>query len=150
MTMDWNPDKRYSFGCSSDAMEKFDEIADREGKSRSEKLRELVEEEVRQKTNLSGRAVDLPDNDELAAAYQTLHEEVYADHRSRPKMRMEDAKNLLYSTELPKDNVVDKLIKPLEKRGYVTVGWGLSTVWVGVRPMTDSEDYAEPPQEATA
>ncbi|MFC7057227.1 ribbon-helix-helix domain-containing protein [Halovenus salina] len=148
MTMDWNPDSRISFGCSSDAIDALDEIADREGMNRSEKLRELVEDEIRKKTNVGGPAADLPDDDELAAAYQTLHEEVFAEHRSRPKMRMEEAESLLYSKQIPKDSVVDKLIKPLERQGYVTIGWGMSEVWIGVRPMDHQTDGE--PAEATA
>lgn len=152
VTMDWNPTTRCSFGVSGDALDKLDEIAEREGMNRSEKLRELVRKEVERKGDLDGPQPVLPDDEQLADAYETLHGRAYADHKQQPRVPLETAKNKLYRQDTPKSSVLDDVIKPLQSQGYVSVTPGHETVWVVVRPMTytDGEDHAEPPQEATA
>lgn len=152
MTINWNPDSRVSFGCSSDAIEKLDEIAERENMNRSEKLRQLVKKEVQAKGDLDGPTPVLPDDEELADAYETLHSRAYAEHKTHPRVRLEKAKNKLYTNDTPKSAVIEDIIKPLERLGYVSVDPGHETVWVVVRQMTytDGEDIVQRPQEATA
>lgn len=151
MTMDWDPDSRVSFGVSNDALEALDDIAEQEDKNRSEKLRELVRKEVEAKGDLDGPRPVLPDDEELADAYQTLHSRAYADHKKHPRVTLESAKNRLYSNNTPKSAVVDELLKPLQRLGFVSIDPGRANVWVVVRRMqyTDGEDAAKPP-EATA
>lgn len=139
MTMDWNPTGRVSFGVSDDAIDVLDEIADREGVSRSEKLRELVKREVQRKRDLGNSNLDLPEDPLLAEAYKTLHKEAHCTHRSNPRLRLETVKSDLYTNEIPKDEVLRKIIKPLESRGYVTVTNGLHFVWVKVRDITEKQ-----------
>lgn len=150
--MDWNPSHRCSFKVDEDALNLLDEIAEREDMNRSEKLRELVRQEVERKGDLDGPTPVLPDNEELADAYQTLHDRAYAPHKKHPRVPLESAKNKLYTNKTPKNEVFDDLLKPLESESYVSISAGYNNVWVVVRPMvyTDGEDAAEPPQEATA
>lgn len=152
MVMDWNPDTRTSFGISSEALDALDEIAEREDKNRSEKLRELVRQEVERKGDLDAPTPVLPADEELADAYQALHARAYADHKKRPRVPLETAKNKLYTNDTPKSAVLDGLIKPLQRLGYVSVDPGHETVWIVVKQMvyTDGEDAAEPPQEVPA
>ena len=144
VTMDWNPDSRVSFGLSSDARDALDEIADREDVSRSEKLRELVRKEIEAKGDLDGPTPVLPDDEQLADAYRMLHERAYAEWKSRPKVKLETAKNKLYTPETPKSAVVEELVKPLERMGYVSVDPGHHTVWVVVRPMRYADSDGSP------
>lgn len=150
--MDHNPTSRTSFGCPKDLLEQLDEIADREDVSRSEKLRELVRKEVEAKGDLDEPQPILPDDEQLAEAYRTLHDRAYAPHKSKPRLKLETAKNKLFTNDTPKSAVLDDLIKPLERLGYVSVWPGNQHVWIVVPPMryTDGEDVVEPEQKAVA
>ena len=135
MTMDWNPDSRCSFGISDDALDVLDEIADDEGVSRSEKLRELVRKEIERKRDLGGSDLDLPDEPRLADAYKTLYKRAREPHKSTPRVSLSAARNELYSNEIPKEDVLQKLIKPLKSRGYVTVYNKYHETFIGVREI---------------
>jgi hypothetical protein len=150
MTMDWNPDFRTSFGISSDALDKLDEIAERENMNRSEKLRELVRQEIERKGDLHGPQPVLPDDEELADAYQLLHDRAYADHKDRPRVKLETAKNKLYTNNTPKYAVLDDIIKPLERLEYLSVDPGHNQVWIVVRRMvySDGEDIVSETEAA--
>ncbi|APW99414.1 hypothetical protein CHINAEXTREME_17280 [Halobiforma lacisalsi AJ5] len=150
--MDHNPSSRVSFGCPDDLLEQLDEIADREDKSRSEKLRELVQKEVDVKGDLEGPNPVLPDDERLAEAYRMLHDRAHAPHKTRPRVKLETAKNKLYDNQTPKPAVLEEIIKPLEELGYVSVLPGNQYVWVVVRPMqyTDGEDIVEGSTKASA
>ncbi|WP_049952255.1 ribbon-helix-helix domain-containing protein [Halostagnicola larsenii] len=150
--MDHDPTSRTSFGCPSDILEKLDEIADREDVSRSKKLRELVRREVEAKGDLEGPTPVLPDNERLSKAYRTLHDRAHAPYKNNPRVKLETAKNKLYSNETPKSAVLDEIIKPLENLGYLSVWPGNQHVWVIVPPMqyTDGEDIVESAEKATA
>ncbi|WP_254765182.1 ribbon-helix-helix domain-containing protein [Natrinema marinum] len=150
--MDYDPSSRVSFGCPDELLETLDEIADREDKNRSEKLRELVQNEVDAKGDLHGPQPVLPDGERLADAYRMLHQRASAPHKSKRRVTLEAAKNKLYDNDTPKSAVLDEIIKPLESEGYVSVSPGNQVVWVYVRPMlyTDGEDIVEPGEEAIA
>ena len=150
--MDWNPSTRCSFGVSEDALDALDEIAEREDMNRSEKLRELVRQEVERKGDLDGPTPVLPDDEELADAYETLHGRAYADHKEHHRVTLETAKNKLYSNQTPKGAVRDEIIKPLQRLGYIDVMPGRDNVWVYVKRMvyTDGEDYVDAPEEVPA
>lgn len=133
MTMDWNPTSRTSFGVSEDALDELDEIADEEGMNRSEKLRQLVRQEVERKRDIGEKNLDLPRDDRLADAYQQLHDRAYDSHKRKPRLPLKTAKNDLYSNEVAKDDVLRKIIKPLEARGYVKIYSGFHHMWITVR-----------------
>lgn len=137
MVMDWNPDKRFSFKEDEEAMAILDEIAEQEGKSRSAKLRELVREEVAGYVDDSDDADDLPSDERLCDAYKTLIS--LADERvpgAGLRVSREEARNSLYSNRVPKDAVMDSLIRPLRQRGYVDIDASMSRVWITVRPRS--------------
>ncbi|WIV68690.1 ribbon-helix-helix domain-containing protein [Natrialbaceae archaeon AArc-T1-2] len=150
--MDHNPSSRVSFGCPDGLLEQLDEIADREEKSRSEKLRELVRKEVEAKGDLEGPQPVLPDDEQLADAYRTLHERAHAPYKDKPRVKLETAKNKLYDNDTPKSAVLDDVIKPLEKLGFLSVWPGNQNVWVVVPPMryTDGEDVVMSAEKASA
>jgi len=150
--MDHNPSSRVSFGCPDDLLETLDEIAEREDKNRSEKLRELVQKEVEAKGDLDEPQPILPDNERLAEAYRLLHERASAPHKIKRRVKLETAKNKLYDNDTPKAAVLEEIIKPLESLGYASVEPGNQSVWVFVRPMryTDGEDIVEPGEKALA
>ncbi|MBZ6496028.1 ribbon-helix-helix protein, CopG family [Natrinema longum] len=150
--MDHNPTSRTSFGCPDDLLEQLDEIADREDKSRSQKLRELVRQEVEAKGDLEGPQPILPDDERLADAYRTLHDRAHAPHKTKSRVKLETAKNKLYTNDTPKTAVLEEIIKPLEHLGYVSVYPGNQTVWVVVRPMryTDGEDIIDEAEPVSA
>ncbi|QFU84187.1 ribbon-helix-helix domain-containing protein [Natronorubrum aibiense] len=150
--MDHNPSSRVSFGCPDELLETLDEIAEREDKNRSEKLRELVQKEVEAKGDLDEPQPVLPDDERLAEAYRLLHERVSAPHKSKRRVKLKTAKNKLYDNNTPKSAVLGKIIKPLESLGYVSVEAGHQNVWIVVPPMryTDSEDLVEAGEKAVA
>ena len=150
--MDYDPSSRVSFGCPDELLETLDEIAEREDMNRSEKLRELVRDEVEAKGDLDEPQPVLPDNERLADAYRILHKRASAPHKTERRVSLEAAKNKLYDNNTPKSAVLDEIIKPLESEGYASVSPGNQTVWVYVRPMlyTDGEDIVEPEEKARA
>jgi hypothetical protein len=135
MTMDWNPDTRYSFKEDERVIEKLDEIT-KNGKSRSAKLRELVRAEVEDHFDNEEDAY-LPEREPLQNAYQTLLD--IAEERidgGGLRVSKSQAVNNLYTNKTPKDAVMDQLIRPLKNRDFVDVDAGLSNVWIVVRPLT--------------
>ena len=150
MSLDYNPTSRTSFGCPTALLEQLDEIAEREDVSRSEKLRELVRREVEAKGDLHEPQPVLPDDERLANAYRTLHNRAHAPHKTRPRVSLETAKNIAYSNDTPKNAVLDEVVKPLERLGYLSVLPGHEHVWVIVPPMrySDGEDTVEASEQA--
>ncbi len=147
--MDYDPSSRVSFGCPDELLETLDEIADREDKNRSEKLRELVRNEIEAKGDLHESQPILPDDERLADAYRMLHQRASAPHKTELRVTLEAAKNKLYDNVTPKSAVLDEIIKPLESINYASVSSGNEVVWVYVRPMryTDGEDIVEPEEK---
>lgn len=74
---------RYSFQCPDVVMEEFDEIAEAEGKNRSEKLRELVEEAVENGPNSSTPDEYLPSDQKERDVYEAAVE--YAKKGTMPE-----------------------------------------------------------------
>ena len=148
MTMDWNPDSRCSFGISTDALDELDAIADDEGVSRSEKLRELVRKEIERKRDVGASDLDLPAEPRLAEAYKKLYDSAYEPHKATPRVSLRAAESELYSNEVSKEEVLRKIIKPLEKRGYVTVHNKYHETFVGVREIRQGSGSDE--QEVVA
>ena len=50
------------------------------------------------------------------------------------RVTREEAKNRLYTNDTPKNAVMDSLIRPLKKRGFVKVDPSMNRVWITVRP----------------
>jgi hypothetical protein len=135
MRMDWNPDSRVSFKEDERVIEKLDEITEN-GMSRSAKLRELVRTEVEDHFENEEDAY-LPEREQLSNAYQTLLD--IAEERvdgGGLRVSKSQAVNNLFTNRTPKDAVMDQLIRPLKKRGFVDVDAGLHNVWIAVRPLT--------------
>ncbi|ELZ07346.1 ribbon-helix-helix domain-containing protein [Natrialba aegyptia] len=150
--MDHDPSSRVSFGCPDNLLEMLDEIAEREDKNRSEKLREMVANEVEARGDLNEPQPMLPDDERLSEAYRLLHKRASAPHKTKRRVRLEAAKNKLYDNNTPKSAVLDEIIKPLESEGYISVEPGNQSVWVFVRPMcyTDGEDIVDAGEKAVA
>ena len=133
---------RVSFEPKDADIRALDEIAEQEGISRAEKLRQLISEEV-QRHQDDDQSYAVPDDEELASAYRTLvdlAEEVFDGAGLR--VTRERARNELYHNDMPKDAVMSELIGPLRDRGYVDIDPAMSRVWITVRPLTPevSED----------
>lgn len=126
-----------SFRVDDDLLADFEELCDREGVSRSDALRELMRREVEAASDDERIG---PDDPVLNAAYEQLVEEA-----GRPidggglRMTMDDAKELLYSNDIPKERVRRRLIKPLRKKDWVRIDTTIGTVWVVVRPPERGE-----------
>ena len=132
--MDHNPTSRVSFGCPDDVLDEFDDICDDEGVSRSERLRALVKQDVARHSNDEQDGMTLPETDRLTDAYLTLLDAAEPLHDAGLRVSREEAMNRLYSNDTPKSAVMDSLIRPLKKQGFVKIDPAMSTVWITVRP----------------
>jgi hypothetical protein len=133
--MDHNPKSRVSFGCPDGVLDEFDDICDDEDVSRSERLRALVKQDVARHSNDDEEAMTLPADDRLKDAYLTLLDA--AEERvsgAGLRVSREEAMNSLYTNDTPKAGVMDSLVRPLKKRGFVNVDPGMKRVWITVRP----------------
>lgn len=132
-----SPQSRVSFGAPEDDIKRLDEIADSQDKSRSELLRELVREEIeRHEDDQDGAEAALPETEHLREAYLSLLD--VAEERIEGaglRITREEARNTLWSNRCPKDAVMDSLIRPLRKRGFVDIDPGMDKVWITVRPL---------------
>jgi len=132
--MDHNPSSRVSFGCPEDVLDEFDAICDDEGVSRSERLRALVKQDVARHSDDDRDGMTLPAEDHLADAYLTLLDAAEPINDAGLRVSREQAMNRLYSNDTPKSAVMDSIIRPLKKRGFVNVDPGMNRVWITVRP----------------
>jgi len=132
--MDHNPTSRVSFGCPDDVIDEFDAICDDEGVSRSERLRALVKQDVARHSDDEQDGMTLPETDRLTDAYLTLLDAAEPLHDAGLRVSRETAMNRLYSNDTPKSAVMDELIRPLKKQGFVNVDPAMSRVWITVRP----------------
>lgn len=132
--MDHNPKSRVSFGCPDDVLDDFDDICDDEDVSRSERLRALVKQDVARHSDDEQEGMTLPATDRLTDAYLTLLDAAEPLHDAGLRVSREAAMNRLYSNETLKNAVMDELIRPLKKRGFVNIDPAMSTVWITVRP----------------
>ena len=132
--MDHNPTSRVSFGCDDDVLDDFDAICDDDGVSRSERLRALVKQDVARHSDDEQEDMALPADDRLADAYLTLLDAAEPMGDAGLRVSREKAVNRLYSNDTPKSAVMDSLIRPLKKQGFVKVDPAMSRVWITVRP----------------
>jgi len=132
--MDHNPKSRVSFGCPDDVLDEFDDLCDDEGVSRSERLRALVKQDVARHSDDEQEDMVLPADDRLADAYLTLLDAAEPMDGAGLRVSREEAMNRLYTNDTPKNAVMDSLIRPLKKRGFVNVDPSMSRVWIVVRP----------------
>jgi hypothetical protein len=102
--------------------------------SRSERLRALVKQDVARHSDDDQDGMTLPETDRLADAYLTLLNAAEPLHDAGLRVSREEAMNRLYSNDTPKNAVMDNLIRPLKKRGFVKVDPAMSSVWITVRP----------------
>lgn len=132
--MDHNPSSRVSFGCPDDVIDEFDDICNDEGVSRSERLRALVKQDVARHSDDDRDGMTLPADDRLADAYLTLLDAAEPVNDAGLRVPREEAMNRLYTNDTPKNAVMDSLIRPLKKQGFVKVDPGMNRVWITVRP----------------
>ncbi|WP_251327916.1 ribbon-helix-helix domain-containing protein [Haloplanus pelagicus] len=132
--MDHNPKSRVSFGCPEDVLDEFDDLCDDEGVSRSERLRVLVKQDVARHSDDDQESMALPAEDRLADAYLTLLDAAEPINDAGLRVSREEAMNRLYTNDTPKSAVMDSLIRPLKKQGFVNVDPSMSRVWIVVRP----------------
>jgi len=127
--MGHNPTSCVSFGCPEDALDEFDGIRDDEGVSQSDRLRALVEQDVARRSDDARRdyaAEDRPYPMQFDAA-EPLHD-------AGLRVSRETAMNRLSPNDTPKSAVMDELVRPLKKQGFVNVDPAMSRVWITVRP----------------
>lgn len=130
-----NP-SRVSFQPKDADIAVLDEIAEEQNMSRAEKIRQLIKREVAEQQADDGDHL-LPEDDALAEHYRRLVQ--LADDMDQYGLRltMDRAKNSLYSNEVPKDEVMKEIVRPLRKRGFVDVDPGVGEVWITVMPLTE-------------
>lgn len=131
---------KITFRVDENTKNRFADLCESEGKSMSEALNEFVEERTGCKT--AGR---LPDDPQLAKAYETIY--WLAGGRA---VDVDDAEAAVANKlNIPKSGVRGRVIRPLEKRGYLTLRRGISKV--RYRPNVDLEPaVSDPTEEATA
>ena len=131
---------RINFRVSEDLKRAFEADCQQQGKSMSEALKEHIRETTGHTS--TGR---LPDDPQLAKAYETI----YWLAGGRP-VDVDDAESAVSNKlNIPKDAVRGRVIRPLEKRGYVTLRRGISKV--RYRPNVDLEAaVSDPTEEGTA
>jgi hypothetical protein len=132
--MDHDPKSRVSFGCPEDVLEEFDDMCDDEDVSRSERLRALVKRDVARHSEDDPETMPLPADDRLADAYLTLLDAAEPVDDAGLRVPREEAMNRIYPNDTPKNAVMDSIIRPLKKRGFVDVDPGMNRVWITVRP----------------
>jgi hypothetical protein len=117
-------------------IEILDEIAEEEGLNRSEKIRKLIKKEVSAYQADDGDYL-LPEDDVLAEHYRRLVELAEDMGEYGLRVSMKRARNQLYSNEVPKDEVMEEIVRPLRKRGFANVDPGVNKVWITVMPLTE-------------
>jgi hypothetical protein len=132
--MDHNPKKRVSFGCREDVLDEFDAICDDEDVSRSERLRALVKQDVARHSDDDQEEITLPAERRLEDAYLTLLDAAEPVADAGLRVSRQEAINRLYTNDTPKNAVMDSLVRPLKKRGFVKVDPSMNRVWITVRP----------------
>lgn len=132
--MDHNPKSRVSFGCPERLLDEFDDICDDDGVSRSERLRALVKQDVARHSDDDRDGMTLPAERRLEDAYLTLLDAAEPINDAGLRVSRQEAINRLYTNDTPKSAVMDSLVRPLKKRGFVNVDPGMNRVWITVRP----------------
>jgi len=85
---------------------------------------------------LTGRHIHLPERRCLREAYRALGSKAWIPIAGAGlRVRREDARDALYTSRKPKDEVFSSLIEPLMIQGFVNVDRGHSETWVTVRPL---------------
>jgi len=107
-----NRNKQVKFRAQESLVEAFDEAI---SVSRSEALRELMEERVGQ-----GGDLDVPDDEQLADAYRWLVD--YTHRKSTDTVHLRVVKNHLSQTMGMDQKILrGEVLIPLQKRGYIRI-----------------------------
>lgn len=110
---------RVSIRTDDDLKEEFSDYCDRNGTNMSSKLKEMMRQAV-------GRTEgNLPDDPELAAAYQRL----YQIRKDGARITVADAEpQLANELNMPAMAVRRGILEPLDHRGYINVRAGIITL----------------------
>jgi hypothetical protein len=130
-----NP-SRVSFQPKDADIAVLDKIAEQENLSRAEKIRQLIKREIDHHQADDGDYL-LPEDDVLAEHYRRLVELAEDMGEYGLRVSMKRARNQLYSNEVPKDEVMEEIVRPLRKRGFANVDPGVNKVWITVMPLTE-------------
>lgn len=114
MQSDESDTKRVTIRVPTELVEEYDEVLEEAGTNRSEDLRQHMRRTV--STPATDGGMQPPTDDEtLAAGYKAL--KASAGDRALP---VEEAKSVIASkTNLPKESVNRRVLKPLTDRGYL-------------------------------
>jgi hypothetical protein len=123
-----NP-SRVSFDPGGVDMEALDEVADDRDISRAELIRQTLKEVVEAHDDGEERHAELhkPDHPELLAAFEKLLDA--SDHpRGVRRVGVEEARDKLHTQKCGKSQVVERLLRPLNQEGFITIRSGKITV----------------------
>jgi hypothetical protein len=122
-----NP-SRVSFDPGSVDIEALDEIADEQGMSRAELIRGTLRDLVDEHDQGDDHAeLHKPDHAELRQAFGQLLD--VSDHpRGVRRVTVDEARDKLHTNRCKKSQVSDRLLRPLDKDGFITVRGGYITV----------------------
>jgi hypothetical protein len=130
--------KRVSFTVGDVSAEEMDDLADELDESRAEFIREAVAERYNRLVDDSsgdGGTVPPTDGNLRSAWFQLCEAASDQNPHKKPSLKLEKAKSVLCGPNCGKDRVLDDLIKPLKRRGYLWIDSGMS-VWIVVRPRS--------------
>jgi hypothetical protein len=142
-----NP-SRVSFNPGKVDIEALDEVADERDMSRAELIREKLSEVVEDHKDDEDLGAELhkPEHPELCEAFEALLDLSDHPHGPRP-VSVEEARSYLHSQTCPKKQVSDRLLRPLESEGFITVRAGRIAVH---RRTTEQVEAAEAEAEEQA
>jgi hypothetical protein len=142
-----NP-SRVSFDPGKVDIEALDDVADERDMSRAELIRDTLAELVEDYKDDEDLDAELhrPEHPELREAFEALLDLSDHPHGPRP-VSVEEARSFLHSQTCPKAQVSDRLLRPLEAEGFITVRAGRIAVH---RRTTEQVEAAEAEAEEQA
>lgn len=124
---------RITTRCNETLKEEFKDHCEKNGTNMSERVKTLIKEDIGEV-----QRGNLPDDEELAAAYRTMFWTTAGDH-----VEVDDAESAIANAlNIPKTAVRARIIRPLRDRGYVTLKPKLHRVCYRLNvPIEIEEDH---------